>query len=169
MSQVGDDVGARTLVEVRVGPAELASGDDVRQRERLSVQPVRAPVGRDQAAVPPDRAQLHAADGPPDLLASLDVLFGEQHLAVGGDHLAGDGRSLLVDLLAVEQQRGERREHHHAEYDPQAFEREGVFVRHDGDLMAGWRGRAASRAAAVQARPDFSSASKWRLFFSPPP
>ena len=53
------------------------------QRRRLAVQPVGRPVGRDIAAVAPDGAQLLAAGGQPGLLAALDLLAGEQHVAVG--------------------------------------------------------------------------------------
>ena len=48
-------------------------GPDVEQRQRLAVQPVGRPVGRLVGAVAPDRAELLAAGGLPDLLARQDA------------------------------------------------------------------------------------------------
>ena len=97
--------GVQRLVAVN---AVLARGPQVEDGLGLAVQPVRAPVRGDIAAVAPDRAQLLATDGLPDLAPGLDVLAGIDHPPVGGDHLLGHGRGLAVDFASDPEQDGER-------------------------------------------------------------
>jgi hypothetical protein len=80
----------------------------VQDRHRLAMQPVRAPVRGDVTAVAPDRAQLHAADGLPDLAAALDVGAGVDDAAVLGHHLFRHRRGRAEDLAARPQQHCKR-------------------------------------------------------------
>ena len=84
----------------------------------LAVQPVRGPVRRHVAAVAPDRAQLLAARGLPDLAAGFDVGAGEHHLAAAGDHLLGHRRHFPMDLAADPQQDGKRDAQQDRQCDP---------------------------------------------------
>ena len=100
-------LGGRVQLLVAVH-AVFALRPPVEDRLGLAVQPVRAPVRGDVAAVAPDRAQLLAADRLPHLAAGLDVLAGVDHAAVGADHPFGHRWRLAVDLAADPQQGGER-------------------------------------------------------------
>ena len=53
---------------------EAGVREQAAQRDRFAMQPVRAPVRRDIAAMAPDRALLHPAGRLPDRLAALDLL-----------------------------------------------------------------------------------------------
>src|SRR5690606_25689514 len=76
----------------------LARRPEVEEGGRLAVQPVGRPVRRDVAAVPPDRADLLAADRLPDLTASFDILAREERLAGGRDDGGRYRRRSPIDL-----------------------------------------------------------------------
>ena len=116
------------LVEFVEWCALLVAGDDVEIGEGFAPQPISAPVGREIAAVTPDRALLHAAHRLPNRLAALDVRPGEDGFAAFGLHLFRDGRRCLVDLVAEVQQ--SRKHHGHAdrEDDPQPSDREHMRI-----------------------------------------
>ena len=86
--------------------AGLALRPLVKDAHGLAMQPVSAPVRRDIAPVAPDRAELHAANGLPDLAAGLDLGAGVDHLAVRGDHALWHRRRLAVDFAAGPEQDG---------------------------------------------------------------
>ena len=71
------------------------------------MQPVGAPIGRDQGAVAPDRAELLAADALPDGPAGFYIGACEQQLAAFGLHLFGHRRLLPVDFAAHPQRNAE--------------------------------------------------------------
>jgi len=89
------------------------------ESDRFLVEPVGGPVGSDVAAVTPDRAQLLSAGGHPGLLTILDLLAGEDDLAVCCDDALGDGRGGQIDLPAEVTQRPERQDEDEAEPTPQ--------------------------------------------------
>jgi hypothetical protein len=76
---------------------------------RLAVQEVRAPVGRYQGAMAPDRAELLPADALPYGAAGIDVRACIEHVSVGGYHQRRDRRLLEVYLAAHPQQHREGR------------------------------------------------------------
>src|SRR5690606_27912410 len=89
------------LGEIRVARgAGLALGPGVEHCGGLAMQPIRAPVRRDVAAVAPDRPELQAAEGLPYLSPALDFARREDHAAVGRDDPLRDGRRLPIDLAA---------------------------------------------------------------------
>ena len=65
------------------------------------MQPVGRPVRRHIGAMAPDRADFLPAHGLPDILAILDLLAGEHHLAVGGDHALGHRRGQAINFPAI--------------------------------------------------------------------
>ena len=94
------------------------------QSRCLTVQPVRAPVGREIAAMAPDRALLHAADRLPDILTGLDIRARKQGFAARGFYCLGNGRCLLIDLLTKEQQGAEHSDHANDQDGPKPFNAE---------------------------------------------
>ena len=88
--------------------ASRRRADDVEPRGRFAMQPVGGPVRRDVAAVAPDRAELHAADGLPDLAALLDVGAGVDAAPSSVTTAVGNRRHHAVNLAADPQQHGER-------------------------------------------------------------
>jgi len=68
------------------GGIPLPCRRNFQQCRGFAMQPVGTPIGRQIAAMPPDRPLLHTADGLPDILAPVDVRPGEQHLATAGLH-----------------------------------------------------------------------------------
>jgi hypothetical protein len=82
------------------------------------MQPVGGPVGRQVAAVTPDRTDLVSAHGLPDLPALADVLVGEHHLALRGRDHVGLRRSNTINLTAHQQQDRKRRQQDAGEHDP---------------------------------------------------
>ncbi|MCY1408331.1 hypothetical protein D9M71_236510 [compost metagenome] len=95
------------LIQVGIVRAVLFTGSNVEPGGEFAVQPVGAPVRRLVGTVAPDRAELHAADALPGLLAVEDIALGEQHLAAGVEHLLRDRRRLAVDLAAEPAEHGE--------------------------------------------------------------
>ena len=67
----------------------------------------------------PDGADFLAADGLPDVLTVLNGGAVEQHAAIGGDHLGGDGRCVVQNLDADAAQDRERDGHYQTECDPE--------------------------------------------------
>jgi hypothetical protein len=107
--------GFRQRRERRLG---TGPGEPVAQEGRFAVQPVSAPVGRDIAAMPPDRALLHAAGRLPHRLAALDVVAGVEDLPRDGPHHARDRRLGMIDLDAEIEQHAEHDHHRRAKDDP---------------------------------------------------
>ncbi len=105
----------------RVGPAVGLAAPRVEREQRLAVQVVGRPVGRDVAAVPPDRADLHAAHRPPDVLAGADVVARDDDGARPRHDLRGNRRRLLIDAHAHPAERGERCDDDERERDPQSL------------------------------------------------
>ena len=91
----------------------------VAQRDRLAMQPVGRPVGRDVAAVTPDGPELLAAGGEPCLLAALDVVTGKHVRAVARYDARRNRRRRQVDLAAEPAQHRERQDEYHPEPLPQ--------------------------------------------------
>ena len=69
---------------------------------RLSVEVVSIPVGCYVSTVSPDASDGLPTDRLPDVLAVLDVLAFEEHLAFRGDDLRGERWHGSEDLCAVE-------------------------------------------------------------------
>ena len=129
--------------QLRVGGhAAIGARPQVEQGHRLAMQPVRAPVGRDVAAVAPDRAQLHAADRLPDLAASFDIGAGVDHLAAFAQHLLRHRRRGAEDLGARPQQHPERQGQQDRQPQPQFPGRA-----HHGISMVCGHGRVAGDAS----------------------
>ena len=79
--------------QLRVGSgAAIGASPQVEDLDGFAMQPVRAPVRRDIAAVAPDRTQLHAAHRLPDLAPGFDVRPGVDHRAVFNEHFFRHGR-----------------------------------------------------------------------------
>jgi hypothetical protein len=76
--------------------------------------------------VAPDRADLHAAERLPHVLAGADDARTYQLGAFGRDHALGDGRRFLIDPYSGEDENGERRDEHDAEGDPRSAH--GLFL-----------------------------------------
>src|SRR3546814_4468586 len=72
------------------------------------MQPVGRPVGRLIGAMPPDRADLHAAGALPRCLPVENIVAGHQHSAAGRYDLCGDRGRLFIEFGAVEPQYAER-------------------------------------------------------------
>src|SRR5690606_6364171 len=130
------------------GHPAVGTRPQVQQLHRLAMQPVRAPVGRDVAAVAPDRAQLHAAHRLPDLAALLDVCAGEDDGAVVGDYLFGNRRRSAEDFGAGPEQHRERDDQQGGKSDPELA---GVFHGVLPELRAWWRPRAPGSMTQVKA------------------
>src|SRR5687768_12597409 len=65
--------------------------------DRLPMQPIRRPIGRDVAAVSPDGADLHAADRLPDVLTIVNLSRSNHLTSVGGDDPVWYWRRFLID------------------------------------------------------------------------
>ena len=78
-------------LRVRSGAA-VSSSPEVKYLDGFAMQPVRAPVRRDIAAVAPDRTQLHAAHRLPYLSPGFDVRPGVDHRAIFNEYLFRHGR-----------------------------------------------------------------------------
>ena len=87
--------------------AELPLRTLRQQGQGFAVQPIGTPIGRDQGAMAPDRAQLLATDALPDGPAGFDIGACEQQLAAFGLHLFGHRRLLPVDFATHPQQYAE--------------------------------------------------------------
>ncbi|MCY1346819.1 hypothetical protein D9M69_329150 [compost metagenome] len=124
------------FIQLGIVRAEFLARGDVEPGGQFAVQPVGAPVRRLVGAVAPDRAELHAADALPGLLAVEDVALGEQHLAAGVEHLLRDRRRLAVDLAAEPAEQGEG-DAEDQDQGPPVF---AVFT-HDSTPAAAWPGR----------------------------
>src|SRR5690606_24066512 len=112
------------------------------------MQPIRAPVGRDVAAMAPDRPELHAAHRLPDLAALFDVGAGEEDGAVVGDYLFGDGRRGAEDLGPGPEQHRERDDQQGGEREPELA---GAFHGFLPELRASWRQRPGGSMTQVKA------------------
>ncbi|ABA47752.1 hypothetical protein BURPS1710b_2803 [Burkholderia pseudomallei 1710b] len=86
--------------QLLVRRAELLARPRVAQLERFAVQPVRRPVRRDVAAVPPDGAELLAARCEPHLLAALDLLASENDAPIFADDRIRYRRRGEIDISA---------------------------------------------------------------------
>ncbi|CAM5637632.1 hypothetical protein RLIN73S_04754 [Rhodanobacter lindaniclasticus] len=106
-------------VEFGIRGGAFVAGQQLQHRLAFAVQPVGAPVRREQGAVAPDRAQLLATDALPHLLAQLDVVAGEQRLVAAGDHRRGQRRCVLVHLVAHPQQHAKRSDQQGGQAQPQ--------------------------------------------------
>ncbi len=84
------------------GRNAFGPGPDFEKRRRFAMQPVGAPVGRDIAAMAPDRAELHAAQRLPDLPPRLDIGLAEKRVAIGDRDGFGNRRCLDIDFPADE-------------------------------------------------------------------
>ncbi|MEI2825489.1 MAG: hypothetical protein V9F04_03175 [Dermatophilaceae bacterium] len=82
-------------------------GVAVEEEDRLAVEPIGGPVGRDVGAVAPDRADLLPTDRLPHPLAIHDVGAGEQSGPVAVDHPLGHRWLALVDRRSHPQQHRE--------------------------------------------------------------
>ena len=108
-----DDCAAVRCVSIR---AHFAAHGEVCQRQGLRRRTCRAivrtgrgqrlqglgfamqPVGREVAAVSPDRALLHTTERLPDILTAFDLGTAIQNLAIGSNDLLRERWLLLVNL-----------------------------------------------------------------------
>ncbi len=114
LAQGGLPLGGEIVVGAAFLPRPVVEDED-----GFAVEPVGGPVRGDVAAVPPDRAGLHAAHGLPDVLPGGDLAGSVEDLSLGGDDPLGDGRSELIDLSARPTQDGERSQDDPGESDPE--------------------------------------------------
>ena len=141
--------GLRGRVEVGVALAGLALCPGVEHAGGFTVQPVRRPVGRDVAAVAPDRSELVTADRLPYLAARLDVGAREEGLSGHGLYRGRHGRRGEVDLAAEEQQDAEGHDQQCPQHLPQSTRIVHCSLRFaDRGLAAAWSNGAARRSGA---------------------
>ena len=98
--------------------SESLIGPTVENEDGFSMQPIGGPVGGDVAAVSPDRADFHAAQRLPDVLASLNFAGIDDDLAFGRDHLVDNRWCFLVDPSADPTENGKRHYQYHNEEQP---------------------------------------------------
>ena len=118
-------------------PLRFLQGVDVplqiQHTKRFFMENIGRPVGSKITPMPPDRAQLHAAQAPPHVAPGVNVVAGEQHrrrLAVDDHDLVRQGRGHLEGAPADRQQDGEHRHQQHGEHRPQPGKGEGFAVVH---------------------------------------
>src|SRR5262245_62098756 len=85
------------------------------------MEPISSPIGRNIAAVTPDRAHLHSTQRLPHGLAALNGPLGSDHLAVASDDSLRDGRHFLVDAAAYPAQDSEAESHDDCQHDPESL------------------------------------------------
>ena len=107
-------------IERGIDHAVVGAAAEVEHGFGLAVQPVRGPVGRDQRAMAPDRAQLLPADALPDAAAFLDVRARVDDVAAVADHALGDGWRLQVDVPPHPEQYAETGEHQRGQAEPES-------------------------------------------------
>ena len=120
------------------GPFRFRQGGEpavgVEHRDRFAVQHVGGPVGRQVRAMPPHRAELHAAQAPPDVAPGVDVRLGEHQLfsaAVDRDNLRGDRRCDLKGPASYQQQGAEHHNHQSCKNRPKPWKSKEFTIVHN--------------------------------------
>ncbi len=140
--QQGTDLQGLPLAKILESPAIPGLGQDITTNLRLAVEVLGGVVGPQVGAVAPEGAVLHEAVLEEDLLAVLDVLTREEHLA-GLPHDPGrDGRRACVGLGRDPDQQAEAEDHHEDDgLPPAGGEGRGILVgtAHGAHLLDGLR------------------------------